>query len=163
MSQLIRDLPPACLFKAIFKLLMGRLKLAEEYKGIEIKMEDGSVFKIFRNITLSSLTDDPKNCLFIVSFKFSRLSHKANRIVSVLPMLLIAGFPGFVQKMYAVNPENGYWQGMYQWKTAGHLARYKKSFVYKMMNKRAVPESVNSFELPGQHLREFVNKHLQGR
>jgi len=71
-------------------------------------------------------------------------------------MLLITGFPGFVTKMYAVNHENGYWQGMYQWKSMKYLEEYKKSFVYRMMNRRAISSSLNSFELENTQLNDYI-------
>jgi hypothetical protein len=72
-------------------------------------------------------------------------------------MLLITGFPGFVKKIYAVNPENGYWQGMYQWKSLRHLEEYKKSFVFRIMNKRAIQGSINSFEIENENLVNFID------
>ncbi len=71
-------------------------------------------------------------------------------------MLMIAGFPGFVAKIYAVNPEDGYWQGMYQWKSIKHLEEYKKSFVFRMMNKRAIHETIKSVEMTNQNLIDII-------
>ena len=88
-------------------------------------MEDDQEYVIFRHITASTSIGSETDTIFIVSFKFARLSHKANKIASIIPMLLITGFPGFRTKMYAVNNETGYWQGMYQWKSEQALAEYK--------------------------------------
>ena len=71
-------------------------------------------------------------------------------------MLLITGVPGFVAKCYAVDHNSGYWQGMYQWKSMKHLEEYKKSFVFKMMNKRAIKETIKSIELNNQILTDFI-------
>jgi len=71
-------------------------------------------------------------------------------------MLLITGFPGFHIKMYAVNSVNGYWQGMYQWESIQALEEYRKSFVYRMMNKRAIKESIQSFKLENYNLYDFI-------
>ena len=122
-------------------------------------MEDGQEFKIFRHITVSPVKDTEQAVTFMVRFKFARLSHNANRFASIIPMLLITGFPGFQTKMYAVNKKNGYWQGMYQWKTKKHLEDYLKSFVYKMMNKRAIKETISSHKYSNQLLNNYIDKH----
>ena len=124
--------------------------------GEIIQMDDHSTFLVFRHITDRKVTFTSKYTVFIVSFKFSHLTHKANKIASIVPMLLITGFPGFVKKIYAVNPENAYWQGMYQWKSLKYLEEYKKSFVFRIMNKRAIPGSINSFEIENENLSNFI-------
>ena len=97
-------------------------------------------------------------CVFVVSFRFAHLSHKANKLASLIPMLLIAGFPGFMQKIYAVDPESGYWSGMYQWRSENDLKAYQKSLVYRMMNKRAVKGSVTSLIMPYSSLNDYIKK-----
>jgi len=142
----IRKISFVCLCIAIAKLLIGRLKLSEEHVGTKFMNKHGNVFKIFRNIISQPSGSSRETIVFIVNFKFASLSQKANRVVSFIPMLLIAGFPGFVQKIYAVNEENGYWQGIYEWKSKQHLEAYKKSFVFRMMKKRALPNSIKEKE-----------------
>ena len=159
MANKFRKSPPVCLFISIGSLLIGKLKLSKHYLKNTIEMEDGQEFSIFRHITAHPLREQESATCFIVRFKFSRLSHNANRIASIIPMLLITGFPGFQTKMYAVNKENGYWQGMYQWKTQKHLEDYLKSFVYKMMNKRAIQETISSWEYSNQLLINYIDKH----
>jgi hypothetical protein len=126
----------------MYKLQTGKLRMSYEYVGSKTRTEDGQAFTIFRQIKNRDAEFSSSQVTFVVSFKFAHLSHRANKLASLLPMLLIAGFPGFVQKIYAVNKETGYWQGMYSWKSAAHLEAYKKSFVFRMMNKRAVEETV---------------------
>lgn len=142
----IRKISFVCLCIAIAKLLIGRLKLSHEHVGTEFINKEGSLFRIFRNILTQPSGSSRETIVFIVNFKFASLSQKANRVVSFIPMLLIAGFPGFVQKIYAVNEENGYWQGIYEWKSKQHLEAYKKSFVFRMMKKRALPNSIKEKE-----------------
>jgi len=60
--------------------------------------------------------------------------------------------------MYAVNRQNGYWQGMYQWESKQALEEYKKSFVYKIMNKRAKIGSLSSKEFSDQALVSYIEK-----
>jgi len=148
-------------------MLTGNLKLSHQNMDKAIHMEDGSVFKIFRNFRMfrQSTTQHSQSfqqsCVFVVRFKFKRLSHSANKVASMIPMLVIAGSPGFQQKMYAINPDNGYWQGMYQWESLAHLEDYKKSFIYRMMNKRAVPESIQALQWEDQTLEQFIQLHTK--
>ena len=163
MSNKFRKSPPICLFISIGRLLIGKLKLSKHYLKDTVKMEDGQEFIIFRHITDCPIKDIEQSVTFIVRFRFARLSHDANRFASIIPMLLITGFPGFQTKMYAVNKENGYWQGMYQWKTQKHLEDYLKSFVYKMMNKRAIQETIKSFQYENKSLDNFIKEKLRNK
>ncbi len=159
MSSKIRKSPPICLGLSLIRLLFGRLRILKQYTGTNVKMDDDRHFRIFRHITTYPLEESKTSTVFIIGFKFARLSHKSNKIASIIPMLLITGFPGFDAKMYAVNFENGYWQGMYQWKSKDHLEDYKKSFVFKMMNKRAISESLSSIDLEGRKLIDFIEQN----
>jgi len=160
MTTKFRKSPPVCLFISLIRLILGKLKLSEKYMGVTVKMDDVNEYKIFRNITIYPENGDSNNCVFIVNFKFSRLSHKANKLASIIPMLLITGFPGFIKKIYAVNPQNGYWQGMYQWKSLKHLEEYKKSFVFRIMKKRAIQGSIQSFEIDNKNLINFIDGRI---
>jgi len=143
----IRKIPPVCLFVALLKLLLGSLKLQRTIMGLNVSTGKADKYDIFRHIRISPIHHEKDNCVFMVSFKFARLTFKANRIASIIPMLLIAGYPGFMQKIYAVNPKNGYWLGLYQWKSIKHLEAYKKSFVFRMMNGRALLGTVRYDEV----------------
>ena len=156
MFRKLRKIPPVCLLISLLQLLTGKLRFSKRNLGNLVKMEDGREFTIFRHITTHPLKQSTTDCVFIVNFKFAHLSHRANKIASIIPMLLITGFPGFIAKIYAVNHDKGFWQGMYQWKSIRHLEDYKKSFVYKMMNKRAKSETIKSIELNHQKLSDFI-------
>lgn len=156
MPKPARILPPVCLTIAMVKLLTGKLRMSQEFMGRETRTEDGQVYTIFRQIKNREAVFSDSQISFLVSFRFARLSHKANKLASLLPMLLIAGFPGFVQKIYAVNKETGYWQGMYVWKSENHLDAYKKSFVFRMMNKRALTGTVQSKTISNCPLADLI-------
>jgi len=158
MSTKFRKSPPVCLGISIIRLLTGKLKYSKQYIGDSINIEKNDKFTIFRHITISPLQKSISTVVFIVSFKFARLTHKSNKIASKIPMLLITGFPGFTTKMYAVNKKNGYWQGMYQWKSRKSLEEYKESFVFKMMNKRAITKTIASIEYENHQLLNYINK-----
>ena len=153
----IRKIPPVCLFVALTKLLLGRIILKRNNIGLKVSTGNADQYDIFRHISISPIHHEKDNCVFIVSFKFARLTFKANKIASIIPMMLIAGYPGFMQKIYAINPNNGYWQGMYQWKSITHLEAYKKSFVFRTMNKRALIGSVQFDIVMNYQLDKFLN------
>ena len=161
METNFRKSSPVCLFISIGRLLIGKLKLSKYYLKDTVKMEDGQEFIIFRHITGYPVKDIEHAVTFIVRFKFARLSHNANRFASIIPMLLITGFPGFQTKIYAVNKENGYWQGMYQWESLEYLEEYKKSFVFKVMNKRAIPETIKSIQYENKSLDTFIKENVK--
>ena len=156
MTSKFRKLPLTCLVISIYRLLVGKLILSNQFIGITVEMDRNSSYQIFRHIKIKQVDSEFKSTVFIVSFKFSNLSHKANNLASIIPMLLITGFPGFEKKIYAVNHKNGYWQGMYQWESTENLEEYKKSFVFKVMNKRAIPESINSVQFENRSLDAYI-------
>ncbi len=152
----IRKMPPVCLIIAIGRLISGRLRCSGKHNGRSIFMENDNYFKVFRQIHTYPTTSCLGSCVFIVQFKFTRLSFRGNKLASIIPMLIIAGFPGFQQKIYAVNKNSDYWQGMYQWQSKKQLDAYKKSLVFRIMNKRAVPGSVRSFEILNYRMDDFL-------
>jgi len=154
----IRKSPAVCLCISIIKLVSGKLRYSRKYHGTLVKMDDGHEYTIFRHISNYPIKESKDPTVFIVSFKFARLTHKANKIASIIPMLLITGFPGFHMKMYAVNRNNGYWQEKYQWESKQALEDYKKSFVFMVMNKRVINRSIISIELNNHQLIDYIKK-----
>jgi len=130
--------------------------MSGEFVGRQTISDDGKVFTIFRQIKKRKADLSGGKITFVVSFKFARLSHRANKLASIIPMLLIAGFPGFVQKLYAVNNETGYWQGIYEWSSSDHLETYRQSFVYRMMNRRALKGTVHEQTISNRHLSDLL-------
>ena len=160
MASKFRKSPPVCLCISLFRLFTYKLRYPKKYIGKSVRMDNGQEFTIFRHITIHPQIRSNNEMVFIVSFKFARLSHEANKIASIIPMLLITGFPGFITKMYSVNIENGYWQGMYQWKSRQHLEEYNKSFVFRVMNKRALRNTISSCEFEGQSLSKYIERRI---
>ena len=88
MASKYRRHPMTCLLVSIYKLIVGQLRLSNMYIDEVIEMDDKSSYQIFRHITDKNVILDSKFTVFIVSFKFSHLSHKANKIISIIPMLI---------------------------------------------------------------------------
>lgn len=155
----MRRLPIVCLIISVFRLISGNLLLSKEYLNDDIRTDEGKVFRIFRHIRLKDIKQTPTGCVFLVSFKFAHLSHSVNKLASIIPMLIIAGTPGFIAKIYAVDTGEGLWQGLYQWDSVENLNEYKKSFVFRMMNRRAIPESLLMNEIVNESLFDFIEGH----
>ena len=156
MFQRLRKSPPVCFVISLLRFLSGTLKYSKEYVGDRVRMKNGEEFEIFRHVTVNQHSSETAGALFIIRFKFARLTYKVNEFISQFPMLLITGFPGFRKKMYAVNYANGYWQGIYQWESIEALEAYRKSFVLALMNKRALKNSVTFDIIDKQDLKTFI-------
>ena len=159
MAMSVRKNPFLCLLLSLGRMLVGRLKYSKEYVGTTLKMENGETYHIFRHIRSVPQSNDEQGSVFIVNFKFAKLSQNANRFVSQFPMLLITGFPGFRVKMYGINQENGYWLGIYQWESKHALDAYKQSLVLRIMNSRAIEGSVTYRELDHTRLTDYIEEH----
>ena len=157
----IKILPPVCLLISLARLLTGKLRFSKSFLAGEVSGIDGQTYKIFRYILIYPQNEESGTHVFVVSFRFSHLSFRTNKLASVVPMLLIAGFPGFMQKIYAVDPLSGNWQGMYQWRSQKDLEAYQKSFVFRMMNKRAVKGSVTSLKLLNLNLNDYIKEQSE--
>ena len=156
MPSTIRKIPPVCLGISLVRLILGKIRFSKKHLGKNVVMLDGQAYTIFRHVQRHPASESDAPSIFVVRFKFSRLSHQANKIASIIPMLIITGYPGFHIKMYGVNKENGSWQGMYQWESEQALFEYTQSFVYRIMNKRAIQNSISSFELKGERLIDYI-------
>jgi len=158
MYKEIRTIPLVCLIISLVRLLVGKLRFSKYYLKKEVKGIDGKTYTIFRHIMIHPLQKESKSCVFVVQFRFAHLSHRANKIASIIPMLMISGRPGFIQKMYAVDHVNGFWQGIYQWGSPYDLEFYQRSFIFRMMNRRAVKGSVTSVTFHDVSLDNYIQE-----
>jgi len=158
----IRRHPFICLLVTVGNTLRGRIHFSQEYRGKAIRMDDGQQFTVFRHMVLDKSANHSATIptVFIVRFTFAALSQQANRIASLIPIPLIAGFPGFREKIWMVNEHTGYWQGVYQWESEQAAEAYQHSFVLGVMNKRAVQESLSYTILPKTHLSEYMRTRV---
>ncbi|MBU8932497.1 MAG: YdhR family protein [candidate division Zixibacteria bacterium] len=96
--------------------------------------------------------------VLVVRFHFARFSQTANRRLSLIPILLIAGFPGFHEKIWMINEENGEWLGLYEWETERVAKDYEKSFVLRLMTRRAEEGSVSLRIIRGASVSGYLQK-----
>ena len=151
------------IIRSIFYILFQRLSYPKTYLDEEIIMEDGLKFKIFRHMSLKVKNESDKKSIFIVRFKFKKFSHKANIRLSRIPIMLIAGFPGFRDKLWMIDYETDYWQGLYQWETEESIKKYQNSFVLGLMNKRSDDSTLEYKIIPKKDIRQYLNEHIPNR
>jgi len=136
-----RTWAPICLAAALIRLCSGRLRISRRDLGGDLITDEGP-FRPFRQIVDTGAVPTEDSCVFSVRFRFARLTEMQNRRASIMPMLIIAGTPGFCGKTYASHPGSGRWMGLYEWASPAHLEAYRRSWVYRMMNRRAAAGSL---------------------
>lgn len=151
------------IIRAMCYLFLLRLSFPKTYIKQEIKMEDGLKFKIYRHMNLKVKNESTNKSIFIVRFKFKKFSHKANIRLSRIPIMLIAGFPGFRDKLWMIDYESGFWQGLYQWETEEAIKKYQKSFVLGLMNKRSDENTLEYKIILKKDIREYLDEHITNR
>lgn len=146
------------LIRTILNVLLNKLSFPGKYNNEIVEMEDGIYFKIFRHMKLEQ-KKNPSHCsIFIVRFKFKKHSHAKNIQLSRIPIPLIAGFPGFREKIWMIDWETGFWQGLYQWDSVEAIEKYKNSFVLGIMNKRSDKETLSYKTISDKSIDEYLNR-----
>lgn len=148
------------IIRAIYYLIISKLQFPSNYKNKVVRAEDGKEFTIFRHMHLKSSGQPEVGSIFIVRFKFKKFSHNTNIRLSRIPILLIAGFPGFRHKLWMIDWKSGYWQGLYQWENLKAIEKYKKSFVLGMMNKRAVDNSISYEIIKDKNIDDYLKSRM---
>ncbi len=109
---------------------------------------------------LKSNSQPEARSIFIVRFRFKKFSHNTNIRLSRIPIRLIAGFPGFRDKLWMIDWKTDYWQGIYQWKNVEAIEKYKKSFVLGMMNKRAIDNSISYEIIKDKNIDDYLKSRI---
>ena len=148
------------LIRSIYYFIISKLHFPSNYKNKIMRMKDGLEFKIFRHMCIKSGSQLETGSIFIVRFKFKKFSHKANIRLSRIPILLIAGFPGFRDKLWMIDWKTDYWQGIYYWETVDAIEKYKKSFVLGIMNKRADDHSISYEIIKNRNINDYLQSIL---
>ena len=148
------------ILRAIYYFIISKIHFPSNYKNKIVRMEDGIEFKIFRHMSIKSDNRSETGSILIVRFKFKKFSHKANIRLSRIPILLIAGFPGFRDKLWMIDWKTDYWQGIYYWESVEAIEKYKKSFVLGMMNKRAIDDSISYDIVKDRNINDYLQSIL---
>ena len=70
---------------------------------------------------------------------------------------MIAGYPGFIKKVWMVNLKTGEWLGLYEWETEQYAKSYINSFVLRLMTKRVVGKNTFLKLVPKMSLSVYLN------
>jgi hypothetical protein len=158
-----RRLPPVCALVAVLRLLIGDLRFERRYLGRVFVMEDGQRFRVFRHLSFRGGRTEAQvsPAVFVVRFKFARFSQGLNRLLSLIPVPLIGGYPGFRNKLWMVQEETGFWQGVYEWESTEAVETYRRSFVLGVMNRRAEPGSISETVVLRTPLEDYVGGRIE--
>jgi hypothetical protein len=106
-------------------------------------MENGEQQKVFREMWVEPVSKEKHESpvTLILRFKFARFSPATNRILSLLPVPVIVGMPGFIQKTWTYCDGTGHSQGIYLFESAQQAEAYRNSPVIRVLEKRTVKGS----------------------
>lgn len=152
----IRKMPIICLLNGWIHLLSHKVKFSKELIGKTINMPDGHTYTVFRHMYKSNSDTKANGSILMINFKFRKFSYRVNKILSLIPIPLIAGFPGFYDKVWMYDPISGFWYGLYQWENDSTIEDYQKSFVLRVMNSRADKKSITMKQISKCSLQEFL-------
>jgi len=160
----VRYLPPVSVAVSIWRLLTGRISFPRNRVGQSITMKDGETHTVFREMQLASSTSIPADSLTVlkVRFQFSRYSPAANMRLSLIPIPVIAGMPGFRQKTWTFCEASGYSLGIYQFESEEQAEKYRNSLVMKVLERRSVPGSTSHELFPGVLIEEYLESRELG-
>ena len=156
--EALRRLPPVCALVAAALALVGRLRLRRRWVGEAIITEDGRTFRVFRHLSRAPRPPAPEPpVLLIVRFRFARRPERWNRRLSLIPVPAIGGYPGFRAKVWMSDAE-GWWQGVYEWRSVHAARSYRASLVFRTMERRAAPGTVSTGIIESRRLAEWMEE-----
>jgi hypothetical protein len=135
--------PPLLLARAASLWYAGRIHFPKDRIG-EIIHED-EPFEIFRQMIAEPVVyrqSDPPRAILRVYFHYTHFSPRVNKVLSLIPVPLIAAQPGFRSKTWLVGRETGITQGLYERSIAEDAENYWMSFPMRLLKKRSVPASL---------------------
>ena len=146
-----RYLPPVSIAVTIGRLFSGRIRFSGDRVGKTLTMENGEVHTVFREVQVASSASVPDSSMTIlkVRFQFARFSPAANRRLSLLPVPIILGMPGFRQKTWTFCEESSYSMGIYQFESPETAEGYWRSRVRRILEKRSVPGTMEQEIMQG--------------
>jgi len=148
----------AALARFIGRILMRQLVFPTTYVGQDVEMPDGLRFTVFRHMKRRDGGEAPPGAILVIRFRFARGSNEANIRASRIPIPLIGGSLGFRDKVWMIDRESGFWQGVYCWEDERRIADYRASFVLGLMNRRAAPESLAYTVIPGMDIDRYLGQ-----
>jgi len=139
-------------------LFRGRVHFSKGYLGKILTLEDGREYTVFRHLMVDSKKDlEETMVVFKVRFKFSNFPVSINKRLSMFPTPFLIANPGFRQKIWIIS-NDGYFQGIYQWATKESAEKYPESFIFKMMTKRSVSDTMSYEIIHDTHLSDYIER-----
>jgi hypothetical protein len=83
-----------------------------------------------------------------------------NMRLSMIPIPFLVGLPGFREKIWGMREETSEFQGIYQWDSLESAEKYQKSFIFRVMTKRAVADTISIVIMPNTVLSEYLRELL---
>jgi len=154
----VRYLPPVAVMVAIGRLLSGRIRFSGDRVEQVLTMEGGEKHLIFREVRVSSSGPVPESSMTVlkVRFQFARFSPETNRRLSLIPVPVILGMPGFRQKTWTFCETSGFSQGIYQFESPETADGYRRSPVMRILEKRSVPGSMTHEIFEGVLIEDYL-------
>lgn len=143
-------------FNTIRYFMARKIHFSKNYLNKTIIMEDGQHFKVFRHAVMSTPLNGKNPAIFKVRFNLANMSPKRNIPFSLIPMLFILGLPGFRVKLWTINENNGYFQGIYQWDKLEDAENYANSAALSFMTKRSIPGSISYEIIENKSMKEYM-------
>lgn len=147
-------------FNTMKLVLQRKILFPSNRIGKTIHTVDDQEFTIFREVKIDGKSTEEKNsskpAVFLVRFLLSGMNVDDNKRFSWIPVPFFIGLPGFRAKLWTINYQNNYFQGIYQWDSQEYARKYSKSFAYRFMSRRSVEGSVSFKIIPNTSLKEYL-------
>jgi len=139
----LRTLPPVAFVAGLGRMLAGHVHFDRQRHGEVLVMENGERHRVFREVRVgpAGAAGPESTVKLTLRFKFARFSPAVNERLSLIPIPVIIGMPGFRQKTWTHCEETGYSQGIYLFASARQAEAYRVSPVIRVLRRRTVEGS----------------------
>lgn len=161
----LRCFPPVAAMAGLWRMLTGRVHFNRQRLGETIVMGNGERHRVFREarVDQSPMVEPESVVTLILRFQFARFSPAINRLLSLLPIPVILGMPGFLRKTWTFCDQTGFSQGIYLFGSAMQAEAYRQSPVIGILKKRTVEGSFSWKVVPGREdpVTQAVNARME--
>lgn len=156
----IRYSPPLAAMAGFGRMIAGRVHFRRERVGTILVSSDGEQNRVFREMRVDPAEDVlPESAVTLkLSFRFARFSPRTNQFLSLLPVPMIAGMPGILEKTWTYCDDSGYSQGIYHFESELLAERYLRSLVIRVLKRRAVKGSF-AWDIESDHQDSLTPKY----
>lgn len=140
-----------CAGRSMSLLTRRRIRQPGGNVGRRIRFADGTTGVVYRE-TIIDRPPPSRPSVLVVGFRLRRVrgewAHALFRLESQLNIILFAGFPGLVSKLWLRHDERGLYRGFYQWDGPDEAVAYVRAlwWVLALVSER---DSIHYAVLPG--------------